>query len=66
MSATARRELVSEYGFDAPEEPGGQYVVMTPPADDEVLQTLAAGIVTVLMNLYGASEDSIGWRTLPD
>jgi len=66
LSAAARRVLVAEHGFEPPAEPGGEYLLESEPADDDVLVAVANHLLAALIEVYGLPEDRLGWRRLPD
>ena len=66
LSAAARRALVAEHGFEPPAEPGGEYLLESEPADDDVLVAVAHHLLAALIEVYGLPEDRLGWRRLPD
>lgn len=66
LPASARRELVTAYDFAAPDEPGGDYVFLTEPADEAVIADLAARLASALVELYGVPGEALAWRALPD
>lgn len=66
LSAAARRALVTEHGFEPPAEPGGEYLLESEPADDDVLVAVANHLLGALVEVYGVPEEQLGWRKLPD